>query len=243
MAASARCVGAPPRAPSTECRRRRSSGARSSRQQNAGDVVIGIDHTWATDLKHGRPARHDPLRRGPSRPADCRTARRSQARGPGELGMAQASSRRSRRRARRRHPDSGSASNGHPRRPARSSRSAAGSTPWRPPTMITPALASNSAAQGPLTAMPRGTGSGGPIGSGTSPTSPSSGSRNGRLRCTGPARRWPRTRAGRAAATTSDRTRRARVRRGTNAPSARTARSGRSSAGRRRRAAPVVDRR
>ena len=35
--------------------------------------------------------------------------------------------------------------------------------------------------------MPRGTGSGGPIGSGTSPTSPSSGSRNGRLRCTGPA--------------------------------------------------------
>src|SRR5690606_5926277 len=85
-----------------------------------------------------------------------------------------------------RTPEVGSARIGQPSRAA-SAATAAGSAPDRPPATITPRCRSSSGATGPLLATARGTGSGGPIGAGTVPTGPSNGSRNGRLRWTGPA--------------------------------------------------------
>ena len=208
-----------------------------------GDVVIRVDHTWPADLKDGSARTPRPTARAPSRRADDRTARRSQARVPGRTrDGASIESKVETASSPARHPDCGSASIGQPSRAA-SVSIANGSTPWRPPTMITPALTVELGRHGPAhgDAAWHRQRRADRLGQLADLAQQRLAERQVEMDRPG-ARRW-RTRAGRVAATTPDRTRRAPARRGTSAPSGRTARSGRSSAARRRRAAPAAGRR
>ena len=140
----------------------------------------------------GAPLADDPLaehlrRRWPSDADDHVRAMRG-----GEGGVAQHRRRTPRRRRRSiGSPTCGSASTGHPDR-AESSATASAVMPLRPPATMMPRPCSSAAAPASSAVdAGRGAASSGrhrrpPPPEGAAPTGPSSGSRNGRFRCTGP---------------------------------------------------------
>ena len=185
---SARCRGGRPVAASQPSelasprrRERATADAGSGR-----DAVIGVDHARPSHLDDRRSARCRSTRRAPSTPADGRCARRRPA-----VVAANPRARRNasnavtaRRGAAARR---GSARTGQP--VPRQRRHLVGGTPLRPPARITPVRRRAGRAgsrRQPKVATPRSPPPARFGAAAARPAAPSSGSRNGRLRCTGP---------------------------------------------------------